>query len=205
VPELPKIDVQVDCGDYLLRTLRPEDASDRWADWMTQPKNLRLLNSPPKAMSRADVANYIGQFDQRSHLLIGIFEKRIGLNIGFFRVDIDARLKRCVAFLMIGEQKYRRWTVTDQLRVPFQDYIFDTLGMKTMSGTALTSNRAMVRYLLKSGWSLDKTADVPVKLQTATAAPSLSLLSLSREAWIAWKKKNLRGVDASVAVHRNDN
>lgn len=104
---------------------------------------------------------------------------------------------------MIGEQKYRRWTVTDQLRVPFQD--IDTLGMKTMSGTALTSNRAMVRYLLKSGWSLEKTAALPVKSQTAIAAPSLSLLSLSREAWMAWKKKNLRGVDASVAVHRNDN
>lgn len=191
VPELPKIDVRVDCGDYLLRTLRPEDASNRWASWMMQSKNLRLLNSPPKTMSRADIATYIGQFDQRSHLLIGIFEKSGGLNIGFFRLDIDARLKRCLMFLMIGEQKYRHWSVTHQIRVPFQDYIFDTLGMKTILASVLTSNRAMVRYMLKSGWNLDKTADVPVKSQAATAAPSLSLLSLSREAWVAWKKKNL--------------
>jgi RimJ/RimL family protein N-acetyltransferase len=188
---LPKLNVQVDCGEYLLRTLRLEDASDRWAGWMMQAKNLRLLNSPPKAMSRADVSTYIGQFDQRSHLLIGIFEKRSGLNIGFFRLDLDARLKRCLMFLMIGEQRYRHWSVTHQIRVPFQDYIFDTLGMKTILASVLTSNRAMIRYMLKSGWNLDKTADVTVKSQAVTAAPSLSLLSLSREAWTAWKKKNL--------------
>lgn len=190
-PKPPKIDVEVDCGDYLLRTLRPEDASDRWASWMVQQKNLRLLNLPPKAMARADVAAYIGQFDQRSHLLIGIFEKKSGLNIGFFRLDIDARLKRCLMFLMIGEQKYRRWSVTHQIRVPFQDYIFDTLGLKTILATVLTSNRAMVRYMLKSGWNLDRTATMPVKTQATAAAAELSFLSLSREAWSAWKRRNL--------------
>lgn len=189
--KLPKIDVRVDCGDYLLRTLRPEDASDRWASWMTQAKNLRLLNSPPKTMSRSDIATYINQFDQRSHLLIGIFEKKGNLNVGFFRLDIDARLKRCLMFLMIGEQRYRHWRVTHQIRVPFQDYIFDRLGLNTILATVLTSNRAMVRYMLKSGWNLDNAAALPVKAQGAASEPELSLLSLSREAWAAWKKKNL--------------
>ena len=142
-------------------------------------------------MTRADVAAYIGQFDQRSHLLIGIFEKKSGLNIGFFRLDIDAKLKRCLMFLMIGEQKYRHWSVTHQIRIPFQDYIFETLGLKTILATVLTSNRAMVRYMLKSGWNLDKTATVPVKAQTTMATPELSFLSLSRETWSAWKRRNL--------------
>jgi RimJ/RimL family protein N-acetyltransferase len=158
---------------------------------MTQAKNLRLLNSPPKTMSRSDIATYINQFDQRSHLLIGIFEKKGNLNVGFFRLDIDARLKRCLMFLMIGEQRYRHWRVTHQIRVPFQDYIFDRLGLNTILATVLTSNRAMVRYMLKSGWNLDNAAALPVKAQGAASEPELSLLSLSREAWAAWKKKNL--------------
>jgi len=158
---------------------------------MGEPKNLRLLNSAPKFMTRADIERYIDQFDQRSHLLIGIFEKQSGLNIGFFRLDIDARLKRCLMFLMIGEQKYRHWSVTHELRRPFQDYIFDTLGLDTILATVLTSNRAMVRYMLKSGWNLDRAAERQVKSQTADAMLDLSYLSLSREAWIAWKKKSL--------------
>ena len=190
-PKMPKKIVRVDCGKYFLRTLKSEDASDRWASWMSDPKNLRLLNSAPRVMTRNDIVTYIEQFDQRSHLLIGIFEKRSGTHIGFFRVDIDHALNRCLGFMMIGEQKYRHWSVTQELRVSFQDFIFETLGLNTMLGTALASNRPMIRYLLKSGWTLDKTAERHVKSQSDNAMLDLCFLSLSRQAWRAWKKANL--------------
>jgi RimJ/RimL family protein N-acetyltransferase len=188
---ISKKTVDIDCGNYVLRTLTVDDASERWASWMSDAKNLRLLNSTPKAMTRDDVAAYIKLFDQRSHLLIGIFEKQNGLLVGFFRLDIDHRLKRCLMFLLIGEQRYRHWSVTDELRGPFQDYIFDILGLNAILATVLTSNRAMVRYMLKSGWNLNKTAERNVKSQAADAMLDLSFLSLSREAWQAWKKKNV--------------
>jgi len=187
---IPKRDVYLDCGEYLLRTVNSDDASERWANWMSDPKNLRLVNSASKAMTPQDIVAYINQFDQRSHLLIGIFEKQGGSQIGFFRLDIDPRLSRCLMFLLIGEQKYRHWSVTDDLRGPFQDYIFDTLGLSTILATVLVSNRAMVRYMLKSGWNLDKTVERNVKSKTADAMLDLSLLSLSREAWQTWKRKN---------------
>ena len=186
----PKREVHLDCGDYLLRTVTGDDASEHWASWMSDPKNLRLLNAAPKAMTRQDIVAYINQFDQRSHLLIGIFEKQGGSQIGFFRLDIDHRLKRCLMFLLIGEQKYRHWSVTDDIRGPFQDYIFDVLGLNTILATVLVSNRAMIRYMLKSGWNLDKTIARNIKSQTADTLLDLSYLSLSREAWQAWKKRN---------------
>ena len=193
VANFPKWEIHLDCGDYLLRTVTGDDASARWASWMSDPKNLRLLNAAPKAMTRQDIVAYINQFDQRSHLLIGIFEKAGGSQIGFFRLDIDHRLKRCLMFLLIGDQKYRHWSVTDDIRGPFQDYIFDVLGLNTILATVLVSNRAMVRYMLKSGWSLDKTIGRNIKSQTADALLDLSYLSLSREAWQAWKKRNQPG------------
>jgi RimJ/RimL family protein N-acetyltransferase len=189
--DIPKRDINLDCGNYLLRTVTGDDASERWASWMTEPKNLRLLNSAPKMMTPQDIVTYINQFDQRSHLLIGIFEKQGGSQIGFFRLDIDHRLKRCLMFLLIGEQKYRHWRVTDNIRKPFQDYIFDTLGLDTILATVLESNQAMIRYMLKSGWSFDKRAEQHVKSQTADANLDLCFMHLSRDAWAAWKKKNL--------------
>lgn len=189
--DIPRRNIDLDCGGYRLRTATADDASDRWASWMSDPKNLRLLNAASKAMTRQDVATYIKQFDQRSHLLIGIFEKQGGSQIGFFRLDIDHRLKRCLMFLLIGEQKYRHWSVTDDIRVPFQDYIFDVLGLNTILATVLESNQAMVRYMLKSGWNLDRTAAQPVKSVTEKAVVDLCFLSLSRGSWQGWKKKNL--------------
>ena len=107
-----KIDVRVDCGNISCVHSRETDASDRWAAWMSDPKNLRLLNSAPKIMTRDDITAYIEKFDQISHLLIGIFERQTGLHFGFFRLDIDHRLNRGLMFFMIGEQKYRHWSVT---------------------------------------------------------------------------------------------
>ncbi|HEX5213645.1 MAG TPA: GNAT family protein, partial [Pseudolabrys sp.] len=185
--DIPKREICLDCGDYLLRTVTGEDASDRWASWMAEPKNLRLLNAAPKAMTPQDIVRYINQFDQRSHLLIGIFEKLGGSQIGFFRLDIDHRLKRCLMFLLIGEQKYRHWRVTDDIRGPFQDYIFDALGLNTILATVLESNQAMIRYMLKSGWTFDKRSERHVKSQTDGTMLDLCFMHLSREAWMAWK------------------
>jgi RimJ/RimL family protein N-acetyltransferase len=204
----PKRRIDLDCGRYVLRTAVGADASDRWASWMADPKNLRLLNSAPKAMTRQDIATYINRFDQRSHLLIGIFEKQGGSQIGFFRLDIDHRLKRCLMFLLIGEQKYRRRSVTDDIRGPFQDYIFDVLGLNTILATVLDSNQAMIRYMLKSGWAFDKRAEWHIKSQTADAMLDLCFLSLSREAWQTWKRRNgseRRNAVASGDARRNDN
>jgi RimJ/RimL family protein N-acetyltransferase len=188
---IPKRDVHLVCGSYILRTITPDDVSDRWAAWMSEPKNQRLLNAAPPAMTRGDVLAYIERFDQRSHLLIGIFVKDTGQHIGFFRLDIDHKLKRCLMFLLIGEQKYRRWNVTHDIRIPFQDYIFDELRLNTILATVLTSNQAMVRYMQKSGWVIDKTAPTPVRSQTGDATRELCFMRLSREAWLIWKRNNL--------------
>jgi len=189
--EIPERIVDLDCGKYRLRTLTPADASASWAEWMSDGKNLRLLNAAPKAMTAEDLAAYIGRFDQRSHLLIGIFDKGSGRQIGFFRLDLDHRLKRCLMFLLIGERKFRHWSVTHDIRVPFQDYIFDVLGCETILATVLASNTAMSRYMIRSGWHLDHTGAREVKAPVAGAQADLDFLSLSRAAWQAWKAKNL--------------
>ncbi|HEY6025094.1 MAG TPA: GNAT family protein [Pseudolabrys sp.] len=189
--QFPKRDIHLDCGQFFLRTLGPEDASERWGAWMADPKNVRLLNAPAKAMTREEVATYVRQFDQKTHLLIGIFEKSDGQLIGFFRLDIDPALKRCLMFLMIGEQRYRNWRTTNDLRGPFQDFIFENLGLNPILATVLTSNQAMIRYMLKSGWRLDKAAAQNIKSHTGGAMLDLSYLSITRDSWQAWKKKNL--------------
>jgi RimJ/RimL family protein N-acetyltransferase len=190
-PKLPKINVRIDCGKYLLRTLKPDDASERWAGWMADHRSVRLLNVPAKAMSRQDVAAYIRQFDQRSSLLIGIFEKPTRAPIGFIRLDIAHAFSRALGFMFIGEGRFRHSAVIDALGLQFQDYVFDTLGLRTLLTTVLARNRAMVLYLVKHGWTLDKTIERHVRSQTDDTMLDLCFLSLSGDAWRAWKKANL--------------
>jgi RimJ/RimL family protein N-acetyltransferase len=91
--------------------------------------------------------------------------------------------------LVIGERKYRNRKVLDELNAAFMDYIFETLGLKLILATVLAHNRPMIRYMLRSGWNLDKTIQRHLKSQSDDTMLDLCFLSLSRETWRAGEKR----------------
>ncbi len=190
-PKIPKTSVRIDCGRYLIRTIKADDASDRWASWMSDPEAVEMLNAAGRAMQKSDIASYIKQFDQRSHLLLGIFAKETGLHLGIFRIDIDHRTGRFLVFLLIGEPEFRNQGITNEITVPFRDYFFETLGLDTMLATALARNHAIIHYLRKTGWTLDQTLPRNVKSQSDGSMLDMCFFSLTRDAWRAWKQANL--------------
>jgi RimJ/RimL family protein N-acetyltransferase len=188
--KLPKKKVRIDCGDYYMRTVTVDDASERWGAWMADPEAAHMLNAPAKTLTKAEVATYIGQFDQRTHMLIGIFATAADKLLGFLRVDIDPKLDRFLVSMLIGEPDHRHKGVTNAITVPFRDYFYETLGLKVMLATALSHNQPIIHYLLKTGWHLDKTIPGHVKSTRDGAMLDLCFFSLTREAWRAWKQAN---------------
>jgi RimJ/RimL family protein N-acetyltransferase len=190
-PKIPKTSVRIDCGRYLIRTIKADDASDRWAGWMSDREAVQMLNAAGQIMKKSDIASYIKQFDQRSHLLLGIFEKESGLHLGIFRIDIDRPTGRFLVFLLIGAPEHRNKGVTNDITVPFRDYFFEKLGLNTMLATALAHNHAIIHYFRKTGWTLDQTLARNVKSQSDGNMLDLCFFSITRDAWRAWKKANL--------------
>jgi RimJ/RimL family protein N-acetyltransferase len=189
--KIPKKTVRLDCGEWLVRTLTVEDASDRWGQWMADPEASHMLNAPPKILKESEVASYIKSFDQRSHLLLGIFEQASSKHLGFLRIDIDHELSRFLVYMLIGEPDYRNKGIANAITVPFRDYFFETLGMKTMLATALAHNHPIIHYFHKSGWTLDKTMTRQVKSLADGTMLDLCFFSITRETWRAWKKAHL--------------
>jgi RimJ/RimL family protein N-acetyltransferase len=190
--DIPIKTVNLDCGDYLLRTLTVDDASDRWGEWMADPEASFMLNAPPQLLKKSDIVSYIKSFDQRSHLLLGIFEKASAKHVGFLRIDIDHKLSRFLVSMLIGEPDYRNKGIANDITVPFRDYFFETLGMKTILATALAHNHPIIHYFHKSGWTLDKTLTRHVKSHVDGTMLDLCFFSITRETWRAWKKANLQ-------------
>jgi RimJ/RimL family protein N-acetyltransferase len=60
-----------------------------------------------------------------------------------------------------------------------------------MLATALSHNRPIIHYLLRSGWVLDKTIERHVKSHLDGRMLDLCFFSITREAWREWKKANL--------------
>ena len=184
--------VRIHSEKYLVRTINADDASDRWASWMSDPEAMHMLNMPARTWKKADVVKYVGTFDQRSHLLLGIFDKQSGLHVGIFTVDINYALGEYLVNLLIGEPDYRNKGVTSSLMFRFREYFFETLGLNVSKASVLARNTAITHYLLKTGWRLEQTIKGGTKSHATGEPLDICLFSLSREAWRDWKKKNLR-------------
>lgn len=187
-PKFPKRKVWLDGGQYILRTITVEDATDRWAHWMEDPEASDMLNAPPRVMTRSDLVAYIKGFDQRTRILIGIFEKASGLLLGFLRNDVNFETGQFLVSMIIGEPEYRHSGVTNAVTVPFRDYFFETLGMKVMLATALAHNRPIIHYLYSTGWTLDRTLERNVKSHSDDRMLDLCFFSQTRDGWREWKK-----------------
>jgi RimJ/RimL family protein N-acetyltransferase len=180
-------DVRIHSENYLVRTIGVEDASDRWASWMSDPEAVHVLNMPARSWQKADIVNYIKTFDQRSCLLLGIFEKSSGSHIGLLTVDINVVTGQFLINMLIGEPEYRHKGVTWSITVPFRDYFFETLGLNTALASVLAHNTAVIQYLRKTGWRLDQTLERGAQSNADGEMLDLCLFSQSREAWRAWK------------------
>jgi Acetyltransferase (GNAT) domain len=125
----PKKELWFRCGRYFLRTVKREDASDRWASWLSDPWTVHVLNTAPRAFTKSDVIDYIKRFDQRSRLLLGIFEMGTRLHVGFVRIDLDAAGDALVN-AVIGEAAHRNRGANTDVFVALLDFLFDRLAVK---------------------------------------------------------------------------
>ena len=173
-----------------VRTLSADDASERWASWFDQDEVRRGLNLGPERKSKTDIAAYIRKFDQASRLLLGIFDRANDLLIGLFTVQVDWRSGRYLANTVVGEADYRHRGVMLELTPPFRDYFFETLGLKVMTATALATNKPIIGYLERTGWTLNHTLKNHARAHADGQMVDLCLYSLTREAWNAWKAAN---------------
>lgn len=195
-----KKQIKIESSKYLVRNAAPADASDRWGSWMADADASRMLNAPAKSLTRSEIESYISSFDQQTHLLLVICEKASQTLLGCFRIDIDEKRGRFLVNMMIGEPEHRHKGVMNELTLPFRDYFFDTLGLKTMLGTVLSHNEPVIRYLFKTGLTLDAKVERHVKSQIDGTMLDLCYFSQSAEAWRAWKRANLSDRSAATGA-----
>jgi RimJ/RimL family protein N-acetyltransferase len=195
----PKQTICLDCGDYVMRTVTGDDASDRWGRWYSDPVATYMLNIPSKVHTKAEIVRYVASFDQRTRVLLGIFKKDSGLHLGITKVDIDEKLERARVSGLIGEPDYRRKGVSKTTSRPFRNYFFETLGLKMLLARTLSHNQPVINYLTTSGFHFDKRIPRAFKSRLDDTMLDVCYFSLSREAWRAWKMRNvLFGQNSSV-------
>jgi RimJ/RimL family protein N-acetyltransferase len=194
--------IHIDTPHLYMRTLVAGDASDRWAAWFDQPDVRQGLNLAPGRKSKADILAYIAKFDQRSNILLGIFDKANDLLIGLIESKIDWSIGRYLANTIVGEADYRHRGVMLEISPPFRSYFFDTVGLKVMTASVLATNKPIIGYLEKTGWTLNHRLENHVKSHADGRPIDLLLYSITREAWNTWMAKNPEALQAMRVAAR---
>lgn len=194
--ETPATPIVIDTPNLTMRTLTTDDASDRFAAWFSQDEVRSALNLPGQNRTKGEIVDYINAFDQRSNILLGIFDKANDLLVGLLAVQIDWEIERYLASTVVGEAAYRSKGVMLEITLPFREYFFETLGLKILTATALATNKAIIAYLVKTGWTLNQSLKAHTKSYADGTMIDLHFYSITRDAWRAWKAANPDAVRA---------
>ncbi len=187
---IPKKDILIQCGPYFVRTIRLKDASERWATRLSDPDAAHMLNSPITKLTKEDVAKYIKSFDQRSHLLLGIFERSSRLHIGITRLDVDYGAGVALLNILIGDKEYRHKGVASTITIPCIDYFFRNPNLNAIKANVLARNTIVLQYMLAIGWKFDDGPVRQVRSTTDSSMLEVRTLTLLREAWQSWRGGN---------------
>lgn len=180
-----KKEVWFRCNRYFLRTIKREDASDRWAEWLADPWTVHVLNTSPVKLGKSEIADYIKGFDQRSRLLLGIFEMGTRLHVGFVRIDLDGGGVALVN-AVIGEAAHRNRGATTDVFVALLDFLFNTVGVERARASVLLRNQVTLAYLLKLGWQKEDAPGPSVRSVSDGSMLETCMLNWTRDGYYAF-------------------
>lgn len=169
--------------NYIVRTIEPADANERWCKWLLDPVAQRQLNAAPVEFTMEQLHAYIARFDGVRAHLTGIFEKPSGRLVGIRSIYVDLAKKEFLFNVLIGEPDDRgKRARTESLEVVFP-FFFEELGMLAARCSILADNEQMLALVISRRWTLERT-----ELKTAAnGGPPRKLhhFRLTREAWRA--------------------
>lgn len=147
--------VSIQSERFIIRTLTPNDVSDRWCSWSGDPDIMTPLNMPVRRSSREGLMKYVSQQDNDRAYLIGLFAKAMGQHIGFYQIDVN-KLHRSAGFnVVIGDKQYWGKNAVNETRAAILTELFERRSLEKAWGQPLARNFPMIFNYKQQGWKLE--------------------------------------------------
>jgi len=183
---------------FALRSLKPNDASERWINWLKDPEVMGPLNAPIRSWSIDQLKSYIAGADNHRQYLIGIFELASNVQIGFFRLEVEPFHRRVVFNVVIGEKSWWGKGVINETREALLDEFFNYRGIEKVAGMPFVRNFPAVFNYKAQGWHHEGT--MRGHCISTSGGPRLDQyqFGLTKDDWLAFKKKNRTVVNTNA-------
>lgn len=140
----PGMPLHIETNGFVLRTLVPDDVTERFTQWLNASAMLEGLNisSPDFTMQR--LRQFVASFDSLHNYFVGIFEQKSSLLIGFYTLDVDLRHRLGTITAGIGEPGYAERRVYWRTIDAFLDHMFAYRDIDKIVARVLAKNKAML-------------------------------------------------------------
>ncbi len=155
MPKPPGRPISLATQRFILRSLTPADASDRWCEWSADAAVMAPLNIPTRRISKDELRRYIARFDNDTSFLIGVFTKAMSQHIGFYTFEINKTHCSANVNLVIGDRHHWGKGVVNEVRAALLDEFFDHRHIEKAYGMPLARNFPAVFNYKAQGWKLE--------------------------------------------------
>ena len=140
---------------YEVRTLRAEDASERYLSWYLDPKVMHPQNAPTARLTMDELRAHIAGFDRQKSHLLGIFDPAKKLHVGCYILNIQPQHRIARIHIMIGDEAYRNRGVATETTTGLIDHLFASRGIEKVVVQVLTSKIGFNRVMEKIGMRVE--------------------------------------------------
>ena len=149
--------IHLETEHYILRTLNSGDATESWADWLSEPTTARALNAAPVKLDLAAIRSYVATFDRKTSHLLGIFHKESATLVGIRAVYIDWHYREFMMNILIAQVGERAKGAMRETRDALYHHLFEDWGLEVVRASVLASNTLVNAYMQADGWSIVHT------------------------------------------------
>jgi [ribosomal protein S5]-alanine N-acetyltransferase len=174
---------------FILRSATLADASERWISWSADSEVMKPLNVPAKPLTMTELRAYISSFDNLSRHLVGVFEHKSKVQIGFFMIEVLERQALATFNLAIGDKSWWGKGVVNEARAALLDHFFEKRGIEKAYGTPNARNFPAILNYKVQGWRLEGIAREHIKCVYGGGRLDQICFGLLKREWLARRNR----------------
>lgn len=168
---------------FMVRTVTPADAHARWCAWLDDPEAAAMLNAPRRVLSLTQLQSYIGRHDQVRRLIVGLYDRSSGVQIGFATGEFSQDGRYVMPSILIGEPAFRHIGAITEILATLRNFFFENLAFEAVIAHVLPHNAPVIALLTARGWTFLERLPNEKKRADGDGHYDMLVYAFTRETW----------------------
>ena len=151
--------IRIDTQRFFLRSLMPNDATDRYIGWLRDQSTQRFITAAKDTSDLGSLREYIDQKSGRHDVLfLGIFLQENGKHLGNIKYEpVNVEEGYAIMGILVGDPDWRGQGVAAEVLEASAQWLKTHLGINKIELDVKRNNHAAIRAYQKAGFRIENS------------------------------------------------